>query len=111
MKPTQLIKTSLLAFALVGGIAATVLADKNHEKEKDHAVAWKDVPAAVQTTIASEAKGGTVIEVEKSSKKGKDVFEAKVKGTDGKTTEIKVAADGKLLKVGVETEDEDDEKD
>lgn len=107
MKLTRIIKTSLLAFALAGGIATTVLADKNHEK--DDVVAWKDVPAAVQTTIKTEAKGGTVIEVEKSSKKGKEVFEAKVKGTDGKTIEIKVAADGKLLKV--EAENEDDEKD
>lgn len=62
-------------------------------------IPWADVPAAAQKTIQDHAGGGQILEVEKETEHGKIVYEAKVKRPDGKTVEIEVAADGKLIEV------------
>ena len=110
MKITSSVKMSLLALALTAGLAATSFADKEKEKSKESAVAWNDVPAAVQATIKRNAGGGTVAEVEKKTKKGADVYTATITGADGKSTEVKVAADGTLLKTGPADNNQDEEK-
>jgi hypothetical protein len=68
-----------------------------HHKEAN--VSWTDVPTVVQSTIQAHEYGGTVAsKIEKETTKNGIVYEAKVKGTDGKYSEVKVAEDGKLLK-------------
>jgi hypothetical protein len=62
-------------------------------------VNWKDVPAAVQTTIQSSAAGGKVVEVDKATKNGVLFYYAEVKGTDGKWTKVYVTDTGTLMKV------------
>ena len=65
---------------------------------KEVNVSWTDVPTVVQSTIQTHQFGGTVGKIEKETMKCGTVYEAKVKGPDGKYSEVKVAEDGKLLK-------------
>jgi uncharacterized membrane protein YkoI len=101
----------------VGLVAATValaLALPAHAegKKKKEEVKLADCPAAVQQTIKDNAGGGEILEVEKATKKdGTVVYEAEVKKADGKKVEVKVAADGKLLKVEDAEEDNDQDGD
>lgn len=80
--------------------AVMVLATSAFADEK---VQWVDVPPQVQKTITSHSSGGKVTEVEKDAEliNGKPVtiYEAEVTKPDGKKIEIKVAEDGKLIKV------------
>jgi uncharacterized membrane protein YkoI len=62
-------------------------------------VNWKDVPAAVQTTIQSNAAGGKVVEVDKETRNGVLFYLAEVKGTDGKWMKVYVTDTGALMKV------------
>jgi uncharacterized membrane protein YkoI len=81
--------------------------DDGEENEVD--VTLDQVPAAVKATILAEAKGVSIKEIERESKKGKAVYEAEWM-EDGKEIEIKVSSDGKLLKREIEEEDDDDDK-
>ena len=99
-------QTALAAGLLVGlGLPAPAKAGED-EKTMD----WKDLPPAVQATITANANGGTVTEVESETKKGKVVYEADVKTAGKKEIEIKVAADGTLIKVKAGDEDKDSDK-
>ena len=69
-------------------------------------VKWDAVPAAVQSTITANAKGGKVGKIELAVEKGKTSYEATVKADD-KKSEITVAADGTLVKVEAEDDDDD----
>jgi len=108
-----------LAQIKVGWVAAVValaLALPAHAegKKKKEDVKLADCPAAVQQTIKDNAGGGEILEVEKATKKdGTVVYEAEVKKADGRKVDVKVAADGKLLKVedAEEDNDQDDDKD
>lgn len=85
----------LLALPVILTLAVPAFADEK--------VPWSDVPAQVQKTINSHADGGKVEEVEKEAKmiggKAVTIYEAEVRKRDGKKIEIKVAEDGKLIKV------------
>jgi uncharacterized membrane protein YkoI len=100
----QTVKTALVALAIAAGLALTVIAGK--ELVKEEKVDWQNVPAAVQATITANANGGTVIEVEKEIEKGAVVYEAEVKGADGKKFDVQVAADGRLIKSEADEADE-----
>jgi uncharacterized membrane protein YkoI len=67
-----------------------------------------DLPAGVRTTMTANANGGKVKKIEKETEKGVTTYEAKVEASGDKKTEIKVAADGTLIKV--ESKDDDDDK-
>ncbi|MGC3961217.1 MAG: hypothetical protein QM813_25795 [Verrucomicrobiota bacterium] len=104
------IKISLLISAVVLALAFSAFAEPKEGKHKEE-LKLADCPAAVQKTITDNAGGGTVGEVEKTTKKdGTIVYEADVKKADGKKIEIKVAADGKLIKVSDEDDDDDKEE-
>jgi hypothetical protein len=88
------------AFGLVvGGVTAPAVyaaGDKAaHELEK---VSMDQLPAPVKATLEKEAKGGTIGEVTKETKKGKMYYEAQIHRTDGKDRYVHVAPDGKVLK-------------
>jgi uncharacterized membrane protein YkoI len=83
--------------------------DEDEENEEEGNVTLDQVPPAVKATLLKEANGAKITEIEKETKNGKTVYEAEfVAG--GKTVEVKVASDGKLLKREVE-DDEDEEED
>jgi hypothetical protein len=74
---------TLLAFA------ASTFAKK--QRKPVTFVSWKDVPAAIQATLQSNAGGGKVKEVQKETAANGVVFYcAEVKGTDGKWTKVYV---------------------
>jgi uncharacterized membrane protein YkoI len=59
-----------------------------------------DLPAAAQTTLKHEAKGGKIEELRKETRKdGKVIYEAEIVKA-GKGTDIEVGADGKVLERG-----------
>ena len=93
-------KKTFLLISLVVASAAPAFAHGNKDKDKEEKVEWNSVPTAVQSTITSNSAGGQVVSVEKEDAN----YEAKVKGTDGKMSEVKVSGDGKLIKVGAEGE-------
>ena len=94
-----------LVTVLAFSAALPAFADGKEEKVK-----LSDCPEAVQKTIKDNANGGKIVEIEKeTSKDGTITYEAEVKKTDGTVIEIEVAADGKLI--NVETEDDEDDKD
>jgi hypothetical protein len=74
--------------------------------ETETKVEWKNVPAAVQSTITANAKGGKVGKIEQATAKGATTYEASTKA-GGKKIKIEVAADGTLIKAGVEDEDKE----
>jgi uncharacterized membrane protein YkoI len=97
-------KLSILTAVLALGLILPALIYAKEEKVK-----LADCPEAVQKTIKDKANGGTIVEVEKETKKdGTVVYEAEIK-KDGKEFDVVVAADGTLIKV--EQEDDDDDKD
>jgi uncharacterized membrane protein YkoI len=104
-------KAGLMAAVVVLALALPAHADGKKKKEE---VKLADCPAAVRQTIKDNAAGGEILEVEKATKKdGTVVYEAEVKKADGKKVDVKVAADGKLLKVedAEENDDQDNNKD
>lgn len=95
MNPT---KKTLLIIGIATALTAPAFAHGQKGKNQEEKVDWNNVPAAVQSTITSHASGGQVVSVEKENEHGIVQYEAKVKGTDGKMSEIKVGQDGKFLK-------------
>src|SRR5215207_243976 len=94
-------KISILTAVLALGLILPGLTYAKEEKVK-----LADCPEAVKKTIKEKANGGKIVEVEKETKKdGMVVYEAEIK-KDGKEIEVVVAADGTLIKV--EEEDNDD---
>ena len=86
---------TITALAALPGLAFA----KDHKKKAGVQVYWKDVPAAVQTTMQSNAAGGKVTEVETETVNGVVYYYAEVKGTDHKWTKIYVTESGALMKV------------
>ena len=61
-------------------------------------VSWKDVPAAAQATIETNAAGGKVKEVEKEMVNGSVYYCGEVKGTDGKWSKVYVKETGEFVR-------------
>jgi uncharacterized membrane protein YkoI len=110
MKTLTQIKIGLVAATVALALALPAVAGEKEGKKKEQKINLSDCPAAVQQTIKDNAAGGEILEVEQATQKdGSVVYEAEVKKTDGKKIEVKVSADGKLLKV--EDADSENEKD
>jgi hypothetical protein len=86
---------AIIAIATLPGLA---FAGDHKKKATGVQVYWKEVPAAVQTTIQSNAAGGKVLEVRKDTANSVFFYYAEVKGTDGKWAKIYVTELGALLK-------------
>jgi len=105
MKMSTQMKLTLLSGFTTLALALPAFAGKKNEEH----IKLSNCPAAVQQTIKDNSGGGKVKEVEKETKQdGTVVYEADVKKSDGTKIEIKVAEDGKLIKVGNADEDDDD---
>lgn len=87
-------------------------ADKKHEKKKqEEKVALDKLPEAVKAAAERAVKGIVLTEAEKETKGDEVVYEVEGKA-GGKLYEIKIAPDGKVIKVEEEKEDDkDDDKD
>jgi hypothetical protein len=96
MNETAKTLLTITALALLPGSAFA----KDHKKKPAGVkVSWKDVPAAVQTTIQSNAAGGKVEEVDTETVNGVPFYYAEVKGTDRKWMKVYVMGTGALMKV------------
>jgi hypothetical protein len=89
----------LFTITAVSVLGSSAFARQHKEKTPGTPVAWKDLPAAVQATIQSNAGAGKVAEVNKTNVKGRLVYLAEVKGTDRNWTKVYVTATGTLMKV------------
>jgi len=98
MTMTAAAKTLLAITALAALPGLAFARDHNKKKGTSVQVSWKEVPAAVQTTIQSNAAGGKVVEVHKDTANGVFFYYAEVKGTDGKWSKVYVTESGALLK-------------
>jgi hypothetical protein len=96
MNPTA---KTLLTITALAALAGSAFAKDHTKKPTGVRVSWKDLPAAVQTTIQSNAAGGKVVEVEKGTANGVLFYCAEVKGTDHKWTKVYVTDTGTLMKV------------
>lgn len=100
MFSTKRFLASFLGIAVGLAAATTALA-------KEEKVQLADCPPAVQKTIQANLAGGSILGIDRDTDAaGVMVFDADIKLPDGKTCEISVAADGKLLK----TENAEEEK-
>ena len=68
---------------------------------------WTEVPEAVrQTVLARGGKAGQTVDLEPGTRQGQAVYEASVKDAKGRTVDLVITADGKL--VGTKTDDSAD---
>jgi hypothetical protein len=74
----------------------------------EQTVTMEQLPPAVAATLKREAGNGKVGEIEQTTSKGKDLFEAEVM-LDGKKWEITIRPDGQLLKKELDEEDDDED--
>ena len=72
---------------------------KNNKKPSGPLVPWKEIPAAVQTTIQTAAAGGKVKETQKLNSNGATIYCSEVKGTDGQWSKVYATEAGVLIKV------------
>lgn len=97
------IRSLIVAATLSAAVAGVALADD------DVMIPLDQAPAAVRATLAAEARGVAIAQVEKETEGGKVHYEAKAT-IDGKRYEIKVAEDGKLISKKLDDDDDDDHK-
>ena len=90
---------ALLTITALAALPASAFAKDHAKKATGIRVYWKDLPAAVQTTIQSNAAGGKVVEVDKDTANGALFYYAEVKGTDHKWMKVYVGDTGTLIKV------------
>jgi hypothetical protein len=102
------IKT-IVAIAIIGLAAiGTRSYASSEEAENKQKVAMSELPAAVQKTIQDNLGGGTIVETAKETKEGQIYYEAEIQKSGGEKIEVKVAEDGKLIRVGKEEEEDED---
>jgi len=105
----------LMALALVGTASFTARADdKDKDKDKDEenekVTSLDNIPAAARDAIKKEVGENKIDRVLQGTKGSKTYYEAEYSVGD-KKMEIKVDADGKVLKKGAADKDEDKDKD
>jgi hypothetical protein len=85
---------ALFLAAALGCAAVPLTAGVVHAADE---ISMDALPKPAHDEIMKQAGTDKIEKVEKSTKDGKDVYEAKVRKADGKTYELKVDAAGKLL--------------
>ena len=83
-------------------------ADSEHE-EKGTKVSMDQLPPAVRKTMEDQGQGGKWEDIEKRTDDGKTIYEGDVE-IGGKTHEVQVAEDGKLISNKVEDEQAEEKK-
>ena len=96
----NVIAKTLLTITAFAALPFSAFAKDHKKKAAGVVVSWKDLPAAVQTTIQGNAAGGKVVEVEKQTANGVLFYCAEVRGTDHKWTKVYVTDTGALIKSG-----------
>jgi ERCC4-related helicase len=105
MKTTVILATAIIGFTVLASLAYA----EDEENNNHQTIAISDMPAAVQKTIQDNLDGGTITRTAKETEESDTVYEAYVKKSEGEEVEIKVTSDGRLIGVGKEEEDDDQE--
>jgi len=95
VKKIAAVVCGLLVAAL---LAAPARGAENEKGKQDEKIALDQLPAAVKAAAEQAVKGIVLTEAEKATKKGEVIYEVAGKVGD-KEYEIKISADGKVLKV------------
>ena len=102
MSRTNSLRIALLPLAL----GASIVLAGCSESKNEAVVKFEVSPDAVRKTITANANGVAFAELKQESKKnGRVIYEAKGKTADGRKIEIKVEADGRLVKFQSELDD------
>jgi hypothetical protein len=113
MKASRWIPLMAVIAVLTWGTIAILAGEgknKGEGKAKDEKTVTIDqVPAAVKAAILKEAGDNKIKEIEEKTKGGKTIYEAEWIA-DGKEVELKLSADGAVLKKKVEAADKDDQQ-
>ncbi|HEY1685672.1 MAG TPA: hypothetical protein VGG19_12970 [Tepidisphaeraceae bacterium] len=96
----------VVAMALIGAVGCTHHNREEHEEADEHEVKMSinNIPDAARQTLMRESEGATINTVDYQNWHGKKVYEADAT-INGKNWEILVDANGKLVKKGLDTEE------
>jgi hypothetical protein len=109
LRPTLFLSAAMaLSAAGCGGGPLGALGRADDDDEGEVHVKLEDCPQSVRDTIRKEAGTGSIEEIEKETEKGKTVYEAEVL-IAGKTYELTVGEDGKLISKEAEDDEDDDD--
>jgi hypothetical protein len=108
MKLQPLVKTTAMALAFAVGLGDSG-ARANERDEDEQKVEMKDLTADVQGTFKDYLAGGKVARVVRESENGETHYSADVQKTNGEKVEIKVAEDGKLVRVNTDNNKEEND--
>jgi hypothetical protein len=103
-------KKAVAGLAIAGSLAVALVGVGRAEDEDSHetAIAWEQLPEAVQQTVRDEAGDHAIRGIE--SVRDEDVVVYQAEWIDGENeVEVRVAADGKLLGRETEKADADDD--
>jgi len=78
--------------------------ENNRAEQSKQQMLMTEAPAGVQKTIQDNLEGGTVIETAKETEGCRTYYAAEVQKSGGKKVEIKVAEDGRLIRISTEEE-------
>jgi hypothetical protein len=109
---TKWMMTVLMALALVGFVSFTARADdkdKSKEDENEKVTTIDQIPAPASAAIKKAVGENKIDKLVQGTKDNKIYFEAQYKEGD-KKMEVKVDADGKILKKGPADEEDKDKK-
>jgi uncharacterized membrane protein YkoI len=98
-----------IAVALLGvAVGCTHHHREAQEEAEEHEVKMSinDIPDAARESIMREAQGDNITTVDQEQWHGKTIYEADAK-IDGKNWEIKVDADGKLIRKHIDNEEDE----
>ncbi len=99
-------KTWIVFAAVALGSIAVAGADESYKADKPEVqLKLAQVPVAVRATLQREAQGAAIQTVDREGEGAATVYETDVL-IDGKSWEIRVAPDGKLLGKKLDPEDE-----
>ena len=91
-------KIKTLAIAITSALALSSCFDDNKEKD----IPLTEVPAKIITVVQNTLPGISLTEAEVEVKNDSTVYELEGKLINGKEYEIKIAADGTIIKIELE---------
>ena len=86
------IPTKVTALAISAGLTFGVAAQAKEKEHEEENINSSDVPAAVQKTAKTEAKGGKIVRWEKEGANYEAVIDK-----NGKETGVAISSDGKVV--------------
>jgi len=107
MKRTLYLATLLALTFILGCACMESKCKAKKEKEEGKEIAVSQVPKAAMDAAQNAVKGVNLTEAEVEEENGQTVYTLEGKATDGKECKIEVTADGKVLEVKQEAEDND----